>query len=65
MAWYRAYFLNNDRRISDVAEFQSTSDEQATIDAHQLLAKRVRHIAVEIWQEARPIFLSPRALAVV
>jgi hypothetical protein len=63
MAWYRAYFLNNNRHISDVAEFQSTSDEQAMIDAHALLAKRAYHVAVELWQEARPILLYPQALA--
>ena len=60
MAWYRAYFLNNSRRISDVEEFRSASDEQALQQAQSLLSARGIFTAFELWQEARPIFLYPK-----
>jgi hypothetical protein len=60
MAWYRAYFLNQKRRISDVEEFKSGSDDEAMTHAHTMLATRAAFIAVELWQEARPVFLYPQ-----
>jgi hypothetical protein len=59
MAWYRAYFLNNTRRITDVEEFRSPSDEQALKQANLLLCARGIFMAFELWQEARPVFLYP------
>ena len=62
MAWYRAYFLNGRRRISDVHEFRSESDEQALVEARAMLTKRERFLGIELWQEERPVFLDgPRA----
>ena len=63
MAWYRVYFLNNSRRISDVAEIRSSSDQQALDDARALLTRRGDFPAFELWQEARPIFLFPQTQA--
>jgi hypothetical protein len=63
MAWYRAYFLNNSRRISDVEEFACASDEQALDRAQELLTRRGRFRGVELWQGARPILLQPQAAA--
>jgi hypothetical protein len=63
MAWYRAYFLNGNRHISDVEEFKSGSDEQALEQARDLLAARHEHYAVELWQEARPVYLYPQQFA--
>jgi hypothetical protein len=63
MAWYRVYFLNERRRISDVAEIRSPSDEQALDDARALLTRRGTFSAFELWQEARPIFLYPQSQA--
>jgi hypothetical protein len=59
MVWYRAYFLNRDQRISDVAEFKSASDEQAMTHAEVLLAGRGYFSGVEVWQDARPVSLYP------
>ena len=59
MSWYRAYFLNDNRRISDVEEFRSPSDEQALIQAQSLLSARGIFLAFELWQDARPILLYP------
>jgi hypothetical protein len=64
MAWYRAYFLNQNRHISDVEEFKSASDDQAMAQARDLLAQRQEHFAFELWQEARPVYLYPQKLAV-
>jgi hypothetical protein len=61
MAWYRAYFLNDCRRIVDVEEFRSASDELALGRAHDLLALRGRFRAFELWQEARPVLLYPQS----
>jgi hypothetical protein len=64
MAWYRAYFLNSNRRISDVEEFKSDSDDQALAKAHDLLANhRKTFMAVELWQEARPVSLYAQSRA--
>lgn len=63
MAWYRAYFLNDKRSISDVEEFKSESDEQALARARVMLAARASFVAVEIWQEARPVSLYPQSVA--
>ncbi|HEV8015353.1 MAG TPA: hypothetical protein VGP48_07450 [Stellaceae bacterium] len=63
MAWYRAYFINRKRRICDVQEFRSDSDEQALTEAHDMLAQRAHLVAVELWQEARPVFLDLRGVA--
>lgn len=60
MAWYRAYFLNNSRRISDVAEFRCASDEQALEQAQSMLSARRIFMAFELWQDARPILLYPK-----
>ncbi len=64
MAWYRAYFLNGKRHISDVEEFKSGSDELAMVQARDLLAQRREHFAFELWQEARPVYLDPQKRAV-
>lgn len=63
MSWYRAYFLNANRRISDVAEFASASDAQALDQAQALLTDRAHFAGVELWQGARPIFLGPQVAA--
>jgi hypothetical protein len=63
MSWYRAYFLNANRRISDVEEFASLSDEQALDRAQALLTDRRHFKAVELWQGARPIYLHPQGIA--
>lgn len=63
MSWYRAYFLNNARRISDVEEFASGSDQQALDRAQELLADRRHFAGVEVWQGARPIALAPQGVA--
>jgi len=63
MSWYRAYFLNANRRISDVEEFVSLSDEQALDRAQALLTDRRHFSAVELWQGARPIYLHPQGIA--
>ncbi len=63
MAWYRVYFLNNKRRISDVEEFASASDEQALDRAQELLNDRRYFMGVELWQGARPIYLYPQGVA--
>jgi hypothetical protein len=60
MAWYRAYFLNGSRRISDVEEFPSPSDDQALGEAQSRLAHRGSFMGVELWQGARPVFLYPQ-----
>jgi hypothetical protein len=61
MAWYRAYFLNRSRRISDVEEFRSASDDQALDEAQCLLTRRANFMGFELWQEARPIVLYPQS----
>jgi len=63
MSWYRAYFLNAQRRISDVAEFASASDEQALDRAQTLLTDRGHFAGVELWQGARPVYLGPQVAA--
>jgi hypothetical protein len=63
MSWYRAYFLNANRRISDVEEFASTSDAQALDHAQALLTDRGHFMGVELWQGARPIYLYPQGAA--
>lgn len=63
MNWYRAYFLNANRRISDVEEFASASDTQALDRAQALLSDRRHFKGVELWQGARPIYLYPQGLA--
>lgn len=63
MSWYRAYFLNANRRISDVEEFASASDEQALDRAQALLTNRGNFLGVELWQGARPIYLHPQDVA--
>lgn len=63
MSWYRAYFLNANRRISDVAEFASASDAQALDRAQALLSDRGHFAGVELWQGARPIHLNSRGVA--
>ncbi len=63
MSWYRAYFLNNNRRISDVEEFASGSDQLALDRAQELLADRRHFAGVEVWQGARPIYLNPQGVA--
>ena len=63
MSWYRAYFLNASRRISDVEEFTSASDEQALDRAQALLTDRRHFTGVELWQGARPIYLCPQGIA--
>jgi hypothetical protein len=63
MSWYRAYFLNANRRISDVEEFASVSDEQALDRARALLTNRGPFLGVELWQGARPIYLHPQGIA--
>ncbi|HLI22988.1 MAG TPA: hypothetical protein VKV32_17830 [Stellaceae bacterium] len=60
MSWYRAYFLNDHRRIVDVEEFRSFSDAQALKEASALLEKRGNFPAFELWQGARPISLYPQ-----
>ena len=63
MSWYRAYFLNANRRISDVEEFASASDAQALDRAQALLTDRSHFAGVELWQGARPIYLNAQAVA--
>jgi hypothetical protein len=63
MSWYRAYFLNAKRRISDVAEFVSASDAQALDRAQALLTDRGHFTAVEVWQGARAVSLYPQVVA--
>jgi hypothetical protein len=63
MSWYRAYFLNDSRRISDVAEFASASDDSALDQARALLTGRSRFIGFELWQESRPVLLHPQPVA--
>lgn len=63
MSWYRAYFLNANRRISDFAEFTSASDAQALDRARALLTDRGHFSAVELWQGARAIYLNPQGVA--
>jgi hypothetical protein len=63
MSWYRAYFLNANRRISDVEEFASLSDEQALDRAQAFLTDRRHCLGVELWQGARPIYLHPQGIA--
>jgi hypothetical protein len=57
MSWYRVYFLNANRRISDVEEFASASDALALDRAQALLTDRGHFAGVELWQGARPIYL--------
>lgn len=64
MAWYRAYLLNDSRRIVDVEEFRSESDASALDAAWAVLKRRGNFPAFELWQEARPISLYPRGPAV-
>lgn len=61
MSWYRAYFLNDRRRIADVEEFRSGSDAQAVERAQALTLGRRDAIGFELWQEARPIILYPQS----
>ena len=61
MAWYRAYFLNSKRRISDVEEFKGDSDIDALAQANEMLTTRKGFVAIELWQEARPVLLYPQA----
>lgn len=63
MAWYRAYLLNDRRRIVDVEEFRSESDESALDAARAVLKRRGNFPAFELWQEARPISLYPHGPA--
>lgn len=63
MSWYRAYFLNANRRIADVEEFASASDAQALDRAQTLLTGRSRFMGVELWQGVRPIYLCPKGAA--
>jgi hypothetical protein len=63
MAWYRAYFLNDSRRISDVEEFRSVSDDEALGQAQSLLTRRGNFMGFELWQGARPIWLYPQSRA--
>lgn len=63
MSWYRAYFLNANRRISDVEEFASASDAQALDRAQTLLTGRAHFAGVELWQGARPVYLDPQGVA--
>lgn len=60
MSWYRAYFLNDRRRIADVEEFRSNSDAQAVEQAEALTASRRDAFGFELWQGARPIVLYPQ-----
>ncbi len=60
MSWYRVYFLNDRRRIVDVNEIRSESDERALAQARALITSRGNFSAFELWQEARPIFLYPQ-----
>ena len=59
MSWYRVYFLNGQRRICDVAEFRSPSNETALQHGRKLLQNRPYFCGIELWQENRPVFIYP------
>jgi hypothetical protein len=59
MNWYRVYFLNEQRRVCDVAEYRSASDETALQRGLSLLKNRPYFHAFELWHDARPVFVYP------
>jgi hypothetical protein len=59
MAWYRVYFLSNGGRIADRTDIEGDSDIDAVTVAHVMLGGNDDCTAVEVWQNARPVFLHP------
>ncbi len=57
MNWYRAYFVSKERRIREVAEYISASDDAALNHGRGLLRTRPEFAGIEIWQGTRPVLL--------
>lgn len=64
MNWYRAFFVSKERRICEVVEYLSASDDEALDHGRSLLTTRPEFAGVEIWQGARPLLLYPQNQAV-
>jgi len=64
MNWYRAYFVSKERRICEVVEYMSASDDEALGHGRGLLTTRPEFAGIEIWQGARPLLLYPQNQAV-
>lgn len=64
MNWYRAYFVSKERRICEVVEYVSASDETALHHGRHLLTTRPEFAGIEIWQGPRPLLLYPQGQAV-
>jgi hypothetical protein len=60
MNWYRAYFVSKERRICEVVEYVSGSDDAALNHGRGLLTTRPEFAGIEIWQGARPLLLYPQ-----
>ena len=60
MNWYRAYFVSKERRICEVVEYASSSDDAALDHGRGLLTTRPEFAGIEIWQGARPLLLYPQ-----
>lgn len=56
MAGYRLYFLDDNGRIRDAAEFECAADEHALAEAEQRHDGR----AMELWSGARMVSRIPR-----
>ncbi len=59
MDWYRAFFVSKQRRICEVVEYLSASDDAALDHGRGLLTARPEFAGIEIWQGARPLLLYP------
>jgi len=61
MDWYRAYFVSKERRICEVVEYVSASDDAALAHGRGLLTARPEFAGIEIWQGTRPLLLYPQS----
>ncbi|MBU6507554.1 MAG: hypothetical protein KGQ82_08650 [Alphaproteobacteria bacterium] len=50
MPLYRYYFLDIDGEVHDIRAIEGRNDAAMIEHAHELLAARTKHVAIEIWR---------------
>ena len=50
MPLYRYYFFDTDGEVHDIRAVEGRNDTATIEHAHELLAARTKHVAIEIWR---------------
>jgi hypothetical protein len=58
MSIYRCYFLDSDERVAASEDIDVSATEEAIDRAQAMLRRRVHHQGVEVWQDARRLYVT-------